>query len=262
MYTCRGVGYLTESKQLWLGINLALRSFYQATPKPVETLISSPMGLLVDQLGSAYPAADRLGFHTFTKKQVDLFLDDIERREALGRIHVLHTTLPHHPLIFNEKGKAISTVSSGSNIVEYSSPDIGRYRKQIAFADLLLGRIIDKIKEEGLYDNSVIIVTSDHGLRDPMLFSPKLIDVTDRMAQVPLVIHAPGLDSGISDVDYQHVDLGPTLMDILGLPPINDAEGVSAFSEERLQRDKVFRNGQWTYTRSREGGSWQVSPEE
>jgi arylsulfatase A-like enzyme len=41
-------------------------------------------------------------------------------------------------------------------------------------------------------------------------------------------------------VDYQHVDFGPTLTDILGLPPPNDAKGVSALGEERPQRDKVF----------------------
>ena len=258
VYTCRGIRYLTERKQPLVAANIALRSFYQATPGPVETLISGPMGLLVDQLGSAYPASDSRGFHTLTKKQFDLFLDDIEGREALGRIHVLHTNLPHHPLIFNEKGKAISTVSSGSDIIEGQITDMGRYRKQIIFADLLLGRLIDKVKEEGIYDNSVIIVTSDHGLRDPMLFKPKPIDVTDRIAQVPLVIHAPGLDSGISDVDYQHIDFAATLNDVLGLPPPEGTEGVSAFSQGRPQRDKVFQNGRWVYTYSREDGSWRL----
>ncbi len=73
---------------------------------------------------------------------------------------------------------------------------------------------------------------------------------------VPLVIRAPGLNSRESDVDYQHLDFGPTLTDILGLPPPNDTEGVSAFSQERPQRDKVFHKDQWTFIYSRENDSW------
>jgi len=40
--TCRGVGYLTENNRLRVAGNLALRAFYQATPKPVEKAINRP----------------------------------------------------------------------------------------------------------------------------------------------------------------------------------------------------------------------------
>jgi arylsulfatase A-like enzyme len=79
---------------------------------------------------------------------------------------------------------------------------------------------------------------------------------------VPLVIRAPGLSSRASDVDYQHLDFGPTLTDVLGLPPPNDAEGVSAFSEERPQRDKVFREAFEVYIYSEEDDSWHFSHKE
>jgi hypothetical protein len=47
-------------------------------------------------------------------------------------------------------------------------------------------------------------------------------------------------------------------MDVLGLPPISDAEGVSAFNEERPQRDKVFQVFSSTFIRSEEDDSWQL----
>ena len=73
---------------------------------------------------------------------------------------------------------------------------------------------------------------------------------------LPLVIHAPGLDSRVSDVDYQHIDFGSTLRDVLGLPP-SGAKGVSAFSEERPQRDKVIIVDGRRYVYSEEDDSWQ-----
>ncbi len=252
LYTCRSVGYLTANRQLWIASNLALRSFYQAVPKPVETVIDGLMGVLVNGLDLAYPTADPPGWHTFTKKQFEVFIDDIDGSEARGRIYVLHLLLPHSPFAFDEKGNAFSTGARGS--------DMGRYRQQIMFADLLLGRLMDKVKEEGIYDNSVIAVTSDHGLRRPLPSTP--IEMTHRIAQVPLVIHAPGLDSGISDVDYQHIDFGSTLADVLGLPPPVDTEGVSALSQERPERDKMFHVNQWTYTYSSEDGSWRFIQDE
>ncbi len=272
--TCRGAGYLTENDQLRVAGNLALRAFYEATPKPVETAISRPMGWLLDRLGWAYPSVDRSGVHVLTKRQFSVFLDDVEGPEALGRIHVLHLFLPHDPFIFNEEGEALTSRTS--------------YRQQSMFMDVLVGELTSKLKREGIYDESVIIVTGDHGWRT-MRPSPETPPIPS-IPHVPLVIHAPGLNSDVSDVDYQHIDFGPTLTDILGLPPSNDYEGdatrlatrtqlilpsvpllllqpggfaVSAFSTERPQRDKVFfdfRGNMYVY--SEEDGSWHFSQEQ
>jgi hypothetical protein len=257
--TCRGVGYLSENDHLRVAGNLASRAFYQATPEWVETAISRPMGWLLDRLGWAYPSVDRRGGHIFTKRLFSLLLDDIEGRTTLGRIHVLHLILPHDPQAFNEKGNAL--------------PSRGSYRQQSMFVDVLVGDLVSKLKREGIYDETVIAVTGDHGPRT-MAPSPET-PPNPAIPHVPLVIHAPGLNSDISDVDYQHVDFGPTLTDIVGLPPPDDAmapvsgrpvigvEEVSAFSTERPQRDKVFLvaddGGYLEFVYSDEDHSWHFS---
>ncbi len=255
--TCRGYGYLTENYQLQVPGNLALRSFYQAIPKPVETVISRPMGWLLDRLGWAYPSTDFQGFHTFTKRQFSVFLDDIKGREALGRIHVLHLLLPHHPLSFNRGGKAIST---GCPCPEGENYEPEKYRQQSMYVDVLVGELVIKLKREGIYDEAVIILTSDHGPR-PVVPGPQT-PLPDFIAHVPLVIRAPGFGNYVSDVDYQHIDFGPTLTDILGLPTPKDTEGVSAFSKEQPQRDKIFQVFDSKFVYSEEDDSWHLSQRE
>jgi arylsulfatase A-like enzyme len=128
------------------------------------------------------------------------------------------------------------------------------------FVDRLVGQLISKLEREGIYDDSVIVLTGDHGQR-AFVPSPER-PPEPVIPHVPLVIRAPGLNSDVSDVDYQHMDFGPTLTDILGLPPPNGAEGVSAFSQERPQRDKVFHARQWTFIYNREDDSWHFSQTE
>ncbi len=56
-------------------------------------------------------------------------------------------------------------------------------------------------------------------------------------------------------MDYQHIDLGPTLTDLLGLPSPTEADGVSAFSTERPQRDNSFHGNYNTFVYSDEDDS-------
>jgi len=128
------------------------------------------------------------------------------------------------------------------------------------YVDRLVGELISKLKREGIYEEAVIIITGDHGPRN---FTPTPERPPGRsITRVPLVIHAPGLDSQQSDVDYQHIDFGPTLTDILGLPPPDGAEGVSALSKERPEREKVFRMKELKFVYSPEDESWHFSKEE
>ena len=224
--TCRGIRYLTETGPLRVASYLALRTFYQVTPKAAESVISLPMGWVLDGLGWPFPSADPAGWHTFSKRQFNDFLDDVDAEQAQGRLYIVHLMVPHHPNAFDEDGNALSTA--------------GSYRPQAMFADQLLGRFLDKLEDEGLFDESVVIVTSDHG---PRIVTPTETEVPAATTpRVPLIIHAPGVDQhgAMLDVEYQHIDFGPTLADVLGLPAPTLSDGVSAFSEERPDRDKTF----------------------
>ncbi len=241
--TCRGVRYLTETGPLRVASYLALRTFYRVTPKAAETVISLPMGWALDGLGWPFPSADPPGWHTFSKRQFNEFLDDVDAEQAQGRLYIVHLMVPHHPNAFDEDGNALSTA--------------GRYRPQAMFADELLGRFMDKLEDEGLFDESVVIMTSDHGPRTVTPSATKVPLVTT--PRVPLIIHAPSVEEHgvVLDVEYQHIDFGPTLADVLGLPTPTVSDGVSAFSEERPDRDKTFAIRSIKFVYNKEDVVWE-----
>ncbi|HEX4822815.1 MAG TPA: sulfatase-like hydrolase/transferase [Candidatus Polarisedimenticolaceae bacterium] len=104
------------------------------------------------------------------------------------------------------------------------------YDGEIASADAELGRVFEMLRSGGLMDRTIIAITADHGesLGEHGEDTHGLF-VYDSTLHVPLILRAagrikagtryPGLVSG--------VDLTPTLLDLLGAPPIPAAEGRS-----------------------------------
>jgi arylsulfatase A-like enzyme len=106
----------------------------------------------------------------------------------------------------------------------------------------------------GLYDNTVIILTADHGLRtkkEAQFLEPLVLN--DVAYHVPMVMHDPSLHRTVrlSQVT-SHVDLSPTVHCLYGLERTGiEAQGVAwnAVPAERA----VFLGGDW-YQGS--GGMW------
>jgi arylsulfatase A-like enzyme len=90
-------------------------------------------------------------------------------------------------------------------------------------ADALLGELMKMLKEHGLYDEAVIIVTSDHGenLGDHGLMDHQF-GVFETLLAVPLVVRAPGLlPLGVRDDPVMLTDIFPAVLDAAGIddPP-------------------------------------------
>ncbi len=104
------------------------------------------------------------------------------------------------------------------------------YDGEIAYADELVGRLVAFLKSRGLYERSLIIVLSDHGegLGDHGELEHGVF-LYDETTRVPLVVRMPGGRGGgrrVSSV-VQHIDLVPTLLDLLGVPVPQDLRGRS-----------------------------------
>ena len=62
----------------------------------------------------------------------------------------------------------------------------------VSFVDYQIGRIIDALKEQGLYDNTVVVFSSDHGemLGDSGAMGKR--SMLDAASRVPLLFRLPG----------------------------------------------------------------------
>jgi iduronate 2-sulfatase len=95
------------------------------------------------------------------------------------------------------------------------------YLASVASVDDQIGRILDVVDNSRLKDNTIIILTSDHGWgmgEKDYLYKNSLWQESTR---VPLIIRAPGVAKAgaAADVPVSLVDLFPTLIDLCGLPP-------------------------------------------
>jgi hypothetical protein len=106
------------------------------------------------------------------------------------------------------------------------------YDDTILRFDQYVGKVIDHLKQIGQYDNTILIIYTDHG---------KLFKVTER---IPLIIHFPGDEfAGTITSNVQNLDIAPTALDYLGLPIPQWMNGKSLLIRDGIGRRLIFSTG-------------------
>lgn len=101
------------------------------------------------------------------------------------------------------------------------------YDRYIAFTDSEFGRLYDHLAAQGIFENSYVILTSDHGdLYERGIISHTTPVLYEPLIHIPLLISAPGL-SARRDVftPTNNVDLLPTLLELAGRQASDRTEG-------------------------------------
>ncbi len=128
---------------------------------------------------------------------------------------------------------------------------VARYDAEIRYADEQLGRFFDRLRQLGLYDESVVAVTADHGetLDDPghkRYFAHGAITY-EEVVRVPLVVReARGgrrLHAVAADRPVGLIDLAPTLLDLLGQPVPPTFEGRDLLRAAPSEDEAIFSLG-------------------
>ncbi len=106
---------------------------------------------------------------------------------------------------------------------------VAQYDGEISFADEQLGRLLDGIEARGQLDTTLVVVNGDHGesLGEHKVWFDHGDDLYDPATWVPLAIKLPGGAHQGARVDdpVELVDLAPTILDLLDLPPAETMEG-------------------------------------
>lgn len=128
------------------------------------------------------------------------------------------------------------------------------YNACITEMDDMVGRVIDALKEQGLYENTIIIYTTDHGEH---LFEHGLRgkhNMYQASVNVPFIISYPKLFKGgvINNSDISFIDLMPTFAELINGKIPETAQGVSlvdVFKNNNELKDRVvyseFRGGDY-----------------
>jgi len=119
--------------------------------------------------------------------------------------------------------------------VDFSPEDWRHYRnayyRMIEKVDFEIGRILEAIQQKGLWENTLIVFTSDHGDGHGAHHWNQKSILYEEVIRIPLMVSFPGKTrEGVCDNSHlvsNGLDLLPTLCDIAGIPAPDDLPGYS-----------------------------------
>jgi Sulfatase len=178
------------------------------------------------------------------------------RRIRAGRrptFWMKHLLMPHGPYIYLPSGAqtrpAPRDLLPGMNTVPGFHDEFltrhneQRYLLQLGYADRLLGRLIRRLKDQGIYDDTLIVVTADHGYAWQAGVATRRSVSPSNVAEltpVPLFVKRPGQRRGrVSGALARTLDIASTMADVLGYRLGYRDDGRSAFSRAARRRRKV-----------------------
>ncbi len=102
------------------------------------------------------------------------------------------------------------------------------YAGEVTMVDRWVGRLLQKIEDLGLADDTVVIFTTDHGYYfGEHGIIGKVTMMYEEVCHVPFMIRVPGRKPGRTDYYAQAVDVMPTLLDLAGAPQTGTCHGKS-----------------------------------
>ncbi len=147
------------------------------------------------------------------------------------------TIQTHHPY----------PTSPGQRIIDFfhghlppDDYDLGNYLNVLHEVDRDVGRLLMGLRERGLADDTLVVITGDHGeaFGDPHDTWGHGRRLYQENVNVPLILWNPKLfaEGRRSKTVGGHVDLNPTLLDVLGIPAPGSWQGRSLFDPARPPR--------------------------
>lgn len=153
-----------------------------------------------------------------------------------------HLVMPHGPWDFTDGGQLYEPVNRlPTGMYGFGWTKVGmavgkqRHQLQLQASDRLLGQLLDRLEAAGTFDDSLIVVTADHGesfLADEPARGLSETNL-DQIMWTPLLVKAPGQTRGtVDDSNVESIDIVPTVAEILGVDMPWRIDGVPAGQAE------------------------------
>ncbi|MEC0227552.1 sulfatase-like hydrolase/transferase [Paenibacillus alba] len=257
--TMQSAGYLTHAIGKWHndkasfarsfegGDKLAFRGMSEHTKVPVHDY----------DVTGAYPKEQEYVEHTFsTELFTDAAVNFIEDYEG-DRPFFLYVayTAPHDPRTAPEPYASMydkSGIPLPPNFVREHPFDTGDmtvrdeklagwprdedeirghiadYYAMISHMDAQIGRVIEALKAKGIYDDTLIVYTADHGLAVGQHGLMGKQNLYEHSVRIPLIFRGPGVPEGKQELALaSNIDIFPTVAGLCGVDLPEETEGIS-----------------------------------
>jgi hypothetical protein len=164
-----------------------------------------------------------------------------------------HFALPHFPWNYLPSGRAYRDDhgmrqewgTEGQAMENWADDEVvvlqahQQHVLQTGYADLLIGRLIDRLRQAELFDSCLLVVVADHGIsfRKGMSGRAPTEKSLAEIMSVPLFIKLPGQRTGdVIDLNVETTDILPTILDVIQLDPQTPLHGQSLIDSDFRER--------------------------
>jgi len=156
-----------------------------------------------------------------SEKLTNLVIDQL-RASPVGRPRFLyvHYMDPHEPYLKHREAP------------QWGISARDRYDQEIFYTDLWVGELLDFCRRQSWWDRTAVIVTADHGegFGEHGRFK-HAFDLWEMLTRVPMFFRLPGVSARRIGVARSHIDLAPTILDLMGQPISPEFAGKSLVPE-------------------------------
>ena len=162
-------------------------------------------------------------------KRFEMFLERVESGDRPS-FNLAHIMFPHAPWQYLPSGRryrrtAKEPIPGLASEVSLPTPWLAhqaqqRHLLQVGYTDMLLGRLMARLRDNGMYDRSLIVVAADHGLSFRQREDRRAVTPANAqdIAPVPLFVKEPGQKNGsVSDAWVRNIDVFPTIARAAGV---------------------------------------------
>ncbi len=135
---------------------------------------------------------------------------------------------------------------------------ISQYDGEISFMDNQIGAVLTELKRLDLYDNTLIVITSDHGesMGERNFYFVHGVNLYDELLKVPLIISGRNVipRGKIINSQVRLIDIMPTILDIVNIQSNNIMQGISLLPlirEKDVPKLDSFSEGYEGYSEDR-----------
>ncbi|MFP3914445.1 MAG: sulfatase-like hydrolase/transferase [Actinomycetota bacterium] len=258
-YICGNVSQpVEEPARRWRSVAVDLAVVYGHMVLPEDLTGELPP---IDQGWGRFRPAAAAGGEDFDI--IERFVDEVsqDRRRDLGRfldtfetpgeeppLRFAHFLYPHHPWELTADGRIHGAGRPpGRDSVGWGDDEYlvaqgwQRHLIQARWADTMLGRVLDRMEEEGWYEEAMVVVVADHGItvRPGTEHQRTVTDETfGSIAYIPLFVKYPSsfaeapTPGTVDDARAETIDILPTVTEVIGVDVPWQTDGLSLTWEE------------------------------